>query len=524
MLVANNPTDYGLDSPEWYPYQRELVQSILDWYEGDKRFLIISAPTGTGKSLLSLATQRALNKRVHTVVSTLRLQDQMRSSYRHAPVLKGRDNYDCQIVDVPVSQAPCQVGFQCDVRDTCPYFVDRESAYKSDYAVLNYTLYMNLREFSDDFPTPDIMFCDEAHLINAEVEKYTTATITDREIAAQGWRRPRDESVMGLAQWAEYNLPNVKEKLKSTLRQIMAITGGFKGDRIKGNAKSYGRAVAQYNKMRQLERTLELMVAAGQDTEDGKSWVYEKTGMTHVLRPTFVDEYTWQLFGTKPRVVLMSATINEDEVARLGIDDYDFVEVGSSYASERRPIYYRPVGSVTMGSEQRLWANIMSEIDQIIEEHFSQGHKGIIHSVSYDRARKIKESSVFSDRIMIHDATNKDTVIAQYKESDEPVVLVSPSIMEGEDFPGDECRFIIIPKVPYASMGDKVVREKIKNDPDWYTWQALINLIQACGRGMRSQDDWSMTYILDSQFEKVLTEHDGDVPEWFLSAVVRGSS
>jgi ATP-dependent DNA helicase DinG len=483
--------------------------------------LVLVAPTGTGKSLLSLVTQRALTVRTHTVVSTLRLQDQMRTSYKHAPVLKGRDNYDCLIVDgVSVSQAPCQVGFKCAVKWSCPYFVDRDSAYKSDYAVFNYQLFMNLVAYSaQNFESPDILFCDEAHLAAGELEKFMTGTLSERDMITQGWQRPMDLTIHGMAKWAERFIPDIEDELEHLIKQIYAITGGSSGAAIKGSAKDYQRAMGKYNRYGYLERALYRFTQAGIDTENGKPWVFDKLGGVYQVRPTDVSDYTENLFNDVPKIVLMSATLNEDDIKRLGLTDYKLVSVGSNYPKERRPIYYRPVGAISAKNENRLFDDIMDEVDTIVEAHVKAGHKGIIHTVSYDRAERIYNASHNKKHMLLHSSDDKDKIIAQYKDSTTPVVLLSPSITEGEDFPDGECRFVIIPKVPYASLGDKLVRERLNSDPSWYTWKACQDIIQGAGRGMRSERDFCSIYILDSNFEKLLEQHGKDIPNWFSEAI-----
>ena len=120
---------------------------------------------------------------------------------------------------------------------------------------------------------------------------------------------------------------------------------------------------------------------------------------------------------------------------------------------------------------------------------------------------------------MTHSASNKNEIIREFKESEEASILLSPSILEGEDFPHDECRYVIMPKVPYLSLGDKVVRERLSEDPDWYTWKAISDIIQGSGRGMRNEKDFCSIYILDAMFEDIARKHKADIPQWFLEAI-----
>ena len=79
------------------------------------------------------------------------------------------------------------------------------------------------------------------------------------------------------------------------------------------------------------------------------------------------------------------------------------------------------------------------------------------------------------------------------------MVLISPSMNEGVDLPGDLCRFQIIYKLPYPDLADKQIRLRANADEDWYNYKTALSLIQTYGRGMRFDDDYCMTYLIDSR-------------------------
>ena len=293
------------------------------------------------------------------------------------------------------------------------------------------------------------------------------------------------------------------------------------GDSIKGSSKEYRRAMKRLNKAKGLIRTLGLFIQAGVDSGNGRPWVYEKSGPFYGVRPVLVDQHNQYLFDDDiKKVILMSATISRADVARLGITDYRFVEVGSNYKPDTRPVFYRPVGKMSAKNEHRLLPKVVAEMDDIIDFHIGKGHKGILHSVSYQRANDIREYSRHSNIMLLHDQKNKDEIVKKFKDATQPTILVSPSILEGEDFPGDECRFILMPKVPYLGMGDAVVQERMTVDPGWYGWKAIQDIIQGAGRGTRSETDFCSIYVLDGMFEQVVKRHAAEIPEWFKEAVV----
>ena len=57
--------------------------------------------------------------------------------------------------------------------------------------------------------------------------------------------------------------------------------------------------------------------------------------------------------------------------------------------------------------------------------------------------------------------------------------------------------------MPYPSMADKLVKEKIKLFPLWYNSKTSNAVIQGIGRGVRNNTDYCETYILDACFYKL---------------------
>jgi Rad3-related DNA helicase len=47
----------------------------------------------------------------------------------------------------------------------------------------------------------------------------------------------------------------------------------------------------------------------------------------------------------------------------------------------------------------------------------------------------------------------------------------------------------------------------------------IRTLVQMTGRGVRSADDWAVTYVLDGSFYKVLKDNRGLLPKWWREAL-----
>ena len=160
---------------------------------------------------------------------------------------------------------------------------------------------------------------------------------------------------------------------------------------------------------------------------------------------------------------------------------------------------------------------LVQGIKQILAEH--KGEKGIIHAHSYKIANYIKRN-IRDKRILIHDSTNREQVLKKHMRGTEPTVLLSPSMTEGVDLVDDASRFQIICKIPYPYLGDKLVKKRMNKWKWWYSLQTTKTIVQSVGRSIRSENDFAVTYILDSDFSKFYYRNTYLFPESFRESMV----
>lgn len=144
--------------------------------------------------------------------------------------------------------------------------------------------------------------------------------------------------------------------------------------------------------------------------------------------------------------------------------------------------------------------------------------KGIIHTNSFELSKWI-EDSIKDPRLIFHDSSNKDDMLRMHMESEEPTVIVSPSMDTGVSFDNDSARFQIIAKVPYPSLGSQKNKLRQKNNPDWYAWKTVAGLIQMSGRPVRSEMDYADTVIIDGSFGDVIKHSSHFLPDWIQEAI-----
>jgi hypothetical protein len=81
-------------------------------------------------------------------------------------------------------------------------------------------------------------------------------------------------------------------------------------------------------------------------------------------------------------------------------------------------------------------------------------------------------------------------------------------------------RFQIIVKGAFLPLSDKRIKKLFDEDKTWYTNKMLSSLIQACGRGVRSNKDHCVTYILDAAIVENIVKYKHKIPKYFLDRFV----
>ena len=108
--------------------------------------------------------------------------------------------------------------------------------------------------------------------------------------------------------------------------------------------------------------------------------------------------------------------------------------------------------------------------------------------------------------------------VRNFKASQHPIILVSPSIATGYDFPYQECEYQILGKVPYPDTRSKLIKARCDKDKDYAPYIAMMNLVQACGRGTRAPDDHCENFIIDDNIKWFKWKFADFAPKWWHQA------
>lgn len=211
--------------------------------------------------------------------------------------------------------------------------------------------------------------------------------------------------------------------------------------------------------------------------------------------------------------IYMSATIHVDNFAKLmGLTDSEYVgfSLESDFNFDKSPIYYVNSGYLNYSSFQNNINDVLFDVIKIVEK-LHPGDKGIIHTATFGIS-ELLYNLIAHNRGLVKNTNRylfyrtpeeKENCINKLMTSVFPYVIIGPSLYEGLDLKDDYGRFNIAVKVPWASLND-YVKQKMERVPFWYENDTIEKVEQMIGRTNRHVDDWSITYLMDSGFSKII--------------------
>ena len=530
MSALPPPVDLGLPDKfrSWYPGQDDL---ILTMTESDRRFICMESPTGSGKSLSYTTLAHLLGGRWVILTSTKGLQDQLAGDFRSMGMVdvRGKSNYDCIYLQYTGSYGncdigPCHSGMMCQYRtpygEGCHYFDAVERAKRANLVVTNYSYWLAINHYTDeglgDF---DGIILDEAHEAPEEVSSFLAVELLPGELDLTAGAHPSPDcgDLDKWSAWARGKTQYV-ESYVTTIGAVLKSGSGGRAD-----SKRY----TEYKRI--LDKLKRISTLSSTRTD----WVHESIGQkgSHAkgvrFTPIWPGPYTESvLFHGIPKVVFSSATVTPKTIELLGVDlrDTSYLHGISTFPVASRPVVFvKTADMTTRGTESdfKWWVN---RIDQITKARMDR--KGILHTVSYARAEKFMRMSKLAD-LGVHYTNLKEStyrMVEKFRAADPPALMVSPSLSTGYDFPMEECEYQIIGKIAFPDTRSALMEARCKADPTYSAYLAMQNLIQSCGRGMRSPTDRCETLVIDNSFEWFIKRHRDFAPPWFHAAVRRSDT
>ena len=201
--------------------------------------------------------------------------------------------------------------------------------------------------------------------------------------------------------------------------------------------------------------------------------------------------------------------------AKIEKDSLKYTRIPSLFNFEKSPIYVYTGKRMSYKHKEETLPWVINKVRQILIKH--PEHTGIIHSGSYKLTRDIYDSLAYKDQkriILYENSEEKKAALIEFEKSKNKV-LMGPSLLEGLDLKNDKSRFQVFAKVPYPSLADKFVKEKIKVSQDWYDWKSIIAILQGIGRSVRDENDWAISYFLDGCLGDLINRNQSSFPDDF---------
>ena len=495
------------------PEQVKIIDEISSAIESGYQNIILEAGTGTGKSAIATTIARMYSDS-YILTMTKQLQNQYLNDFRYMLMeIKGRSNYSCNYGG---TCKECQFENTNEKRcNDCEYLLQLQAAKNSTTVLTNYDYLYYAGNYARQWDTRNLLILDEAHNFEKKVMGLISENLSRNKI----FKRYHFDIFYNIMKGgalkninnSEYWI-NILEKCIDCEKQLYGIEF-FDETEHESNLQKYHRMIRKLQSEDFIiELPLRKEIIADKQQDEFRAY------LNMSLKPLSAEKYSNQLLHFGNTRLFMTGTLgNKDKFCEWnGIDTNDtyYIYQKSPFPVENRPIIRQYVCSM----RQEAWRNphILKYITRILNNHANE--KGVIHTSSNQQAWWIKKQ-LNSNKLWVAYGNTREATIKQFEQSNKPITLIGAGLKDGVDFKGDKCRYQILFKVPYPSLGSQQVKIRRRLDPEWYLFQTIMPLQQSYGRGIRNGDDYCKYYVLDEDFEHLTHEYDYFFNEYFLEAI-----
>lgn len=490
---------YKLSHPLDRPGQQEAMNWILN---SNKKYLILCAPTGFGKS--PLAAMASINQRTLALVLHKSLQSANYQEQYDFDILYGKSNYPCLERNTRNNQSSFLsympwTAYDCSNPDcNCPYQEAYSRCLTNGRCSLNYAKYLASSKFIDRFE-PEIIFCDEAHNLPGIVMEHVGLTLRWDNEFINFKHRPEPERLQYI-------------EAMHYLRNCYKAVNSNKPDREK--------ELRKWRKWKRLKQGILVTgeLIGGKEPED---WFFEVDKEKLLIRPLTARYHFKNMFDKASTLVLMSATITPNIAERLGLEDdeWDYHEVSPIWPVPTRLVYDLKAPAMNWKSSEA----DKQEQTEIIASVLRSDCSGVIHVMSkvqaYElmvRLEAISRNYHYRDTEFFIPTTGIGTD-KQYQEWQSVrrsnMYCISWNFHEGVDLGDDAIN--IMAKTPFASLKPGYEQARKDYDIQWYNEETAKKMEQLFGRTQRGIDEHylpgaKLSYIADSSWHRIKTNLSDD--------------
>jgi len=462
----------------------------------DAKYILLSAPVGSGKSLIGLAAAAGAESAFIVAPQNVLLEQYARE-FPDVPMVKGRSHYHCTWA----GGMPCDVASETHeaqhTKNCQNYIPARNDFWGAPISVTNLH-YACFARCPDEFwrnAHRRLLVVDECHGLEPMLLSLFHIRVLRKDAEALQ---------------IHFGQKDVQLLFNDYVSRV-----GRDTDADNARLKELVPDIQQRDRIKSTARKL-----AGLGQRDAANpWHVERDSHSVSCRPLFARKLALRILDKADRVLFMSGTPGKAHnfFSNLGIEpceDTAVVEVDSDFP---RGYGFELVKNSPFVTSANLPTTLPILVDccaQAMRE--TPTSKGLILCASYPLANQLTASlrKEFASRILTHTSGTRDSAVAEHRRRTDPTVLIGVNMHEGLDLPDDLGRFLVIPKVLYTGR-DSWINEREKLDPGYYGRQTAARMVQACGRVVRGREDWARIYILDSNFWNVLKQYPEEFPPYF---------
>jgi len=508
------------------PQQKDAICAAIDAFENGKKFFLLEAGTGVGKSAIGLTIARYVSAHLtknpeyvagaYMLTTQKILQEQYTKDFGlpggALRSIKSSSNYPCKFYKGQscgeslrlLKGAQRGSAFWNSCIGNCTYKKAKQSFLDAPQGVTNFSYFLAETQYAGKLEPRHLMIVDEAHNASDELSKFIEVNVTEYFCKKfLGIKLIDKTTPLKTVKWVkETYMPKLESKIKHFEQNLARFTNL----REKIDSGEFANLARKFELLDKHACKMRRFIGIWNDT----NWIMDEQYSTErharkiQFKPIDVAPYANDMLHHYGQFnLLMSATILNDrafcELLGIKSDECGYLNIPSPFPIQNRPVVYTPIGKMSTRFIDESLPKLVQAIKLILEAHPEE--KGIIHTNSYKIANYIVRN-IRSSRLLTHDSNNRDKVLNQHMNSDKATVLISPSMTEGVDLRDDLSRFQILCKVPYPYLGDKLIRKKMNRWKWWYDLQTAKTVIQAMGRSVRSTEDTAISYILDEDWTR----------------------
>jgi len=533
--------------------QKEALDFIDNEYKSNPvtKFFLLNLPVGVGKSHLALMISDWYRKnvdktaKIDVITNSKILQNQYSDTYHSICDLKGKENYECESYSCSCAQGAEFNRLNKTSCESCPYTYAKESFISGGISLTNFYLFILYSIYNPkllESRDARVLIVDECHDFDDVMSDFISIRITENIIKKFKFGGEYDiikrlKKVSTILDYVEFlrtlndeiitTLDSMESGLSNQSRSIKSDKRDLKLSKLLKGKNPDVKMMQLISDLKQYQLKIEIFLK--EYKENPNNWVLEtnynerlkqkELSLEPIWAYDYLDKY---VFSNYDMVFLMSGTILDKnlfcQLNGLDVSRAAYYSISSPFNVKNRPIFYMPLGKMSFKNKEETFKRYIPYIKKLLDKY--KNKKGIIHTNSFELAKWIEEK-IKDPRLIFHDSQNKDEMLKMHKDSEEPTVIVSPSMDTGVSFDNDDARFQIIAKVPYPSLASQKNKLRQSNNPDWYSWKTCAGLIQMSGRPVRSHLDYADTIILDGSFGDVMKHSSQFLPTWIQEAIKR---